>query len=235
LKHFYIKFRKSLNNKKQTILFLHGWGGDINSFFYFENELKNKYNLLNCDLFGFGYTKLYKKQLSVYDYANELFIFLKNNNINELNIICHSFGFRIAIILSTLYDIKISKLLVFGGAGLKPKFNIFVYLKIKFYKLKKKLFNSKPEVEDLNNNSNLYDTFVKVVNEHLDYLIKDIKSETLLVWGDNDKSVKLNDYKKLLKKINTSKGMILKGDHFVYLKNKIKCYNIINKFLINNH
>ena len=186
-------------------------------------------------MFGFGESKLYKKQLSIYDYANEIFIFLKKKNINELNIICHSFGFRIAIILSSLYDIKINRLIVFGGAGLKPKFNILTFYKIKLYKIKKKFKKCIPAVDDLNNNQKLYPTFVKVVNEYLDYLINDINSNTLLIWGNNDKYVKLYSYKKLLKCIRRREGIILNGDHFVYLKQKTKCYKLLNKFLNKVH
>lgn len=235
MKHFYINYRYYNNKKNQTILFLHGWGGNINSFFCFENQLKENFNILNFDLFGFGNSNLYKNQLSIYDYANEIFIFLKRNNISEVNIICHSFGFRIATILSSLYDIKINKLIVFGGAGLKPRFNILTFLKIKLYKIKKRFVKVTPIIDDLNNNLNLYSTFVKVINEFLDYLVEDIKSNTLLIWGDKDNFVKLTDYKKLLKYIKNSIGVILKGDHFVYLKQQLKCNKLIKKFLNNNH
>lgn len=235
MKYYYLNYKHKTTKNNETILFLHGWGGSKDSFFYLEKSLQNKFNIISIDFYGFGKSKLFKNQLSIYDYVNELYLFLKRKGINELEIICHSFGFRVAIILSSLYDIKINKILVFSGAGLKPKFNFITYLKIKLYKIRKKIFNTNYKIEDIGDKSYLYPTFVKVVNEHLDYLIKDIKSNVFLVWGKYDNVVKLHMYKKLLKQVNNCSGVILSGDHFAYLKNRNKCNSIANNFLNKNY
>ena len=45
---------KLIGEGKETVLFLHGWGANLNSFLFCENALKNNYKLLLVDFPGFG-------------------------------------------------------------------------------------------------------------------------------------------------------------------------------------
>ena len=70
-------------------------------------------------------------------------------------------------------------------------------------------------------------TFKNIVNEDLTKYLSNIKSETLILWGEKDLSTPLKDAKLLEKKINNSALIVLKNaSHFsylnyIYLTNKI--------------
>ena len=112
-------------------------------------------------------------------------MFFVSEGLNEINIIAHSFGGRIAMILSYCFNINVKKMVLTGSAGLKPRRSLKYYYKVLMYKIKKhifKNFHSKGS-NDYNNASGVVRiVFVKVVNQHLDYLLYNIKSKIFLVW-----------------------------------------------------
>ena len=232
----------SCENKK-IILFLHGWGCSKKSFEYFERFFFNDHLVLNVDLYGFGETKLPNDKFDIYEYAKNIYLFLNQFQFDSLDIICHSFGARIAIILATCFNIKIKNLIITGGAGLKPKFNVKVFIKKKIYKVVAKKLNNKLlkykffGSDDYKNSTNeLKRVMVRVVNQHLNFLVKLIKNEinVLLVWGRFDKATPLYMAKYFLRKIKNSKLKIINGDHFCFLSDMELFANIIKKFLYNN-
>ena len=223
------------NNKNTLLLFLHGWGCDMRSFKYFERSFCSNFSILTCDLYGFGKSELPTKDFDVYDYAKNLYMLVNNFKWDKIVIICHSFGFRLATILSSCFDLRIDKLIVTGGAGIKPRFNLKIKLKVLLYKMifKKniKIRNKLGSNDFKNSNSNLKNVLVKVVNQHLDYLVKKIFVNTLLIWGNVDKETPLYMAKKINKYITNSKLKIIKGGHFAYLENKIYFEKICDFFL----
>lgn len=70
----------------------------------------------------------------MYDYA-KLIIALLDKKIVNPYIIVHSFGGKIAILLTSLYNIKVKKLLLIDSAGIKPKMTICKWFRLKSYKL----------------------------------------------------------------------------------------------------
>ena len=125
------------NNSKSTVLFLHGWGLSGKSFDSVINRLNNV-SYIKLDLFGFGNTEEPKDYFDTYEYAYQIFLLLKKINVDNIVIVGHSFGGRIAIILSSIFDVKVNSIILTSTAGLN-RFNIISYLKIKLYKILKKL------------------------------------------------------------------------------------------------
>lgn len=74
--------------------------------------------------------------------------------------------------------------------------------------------------------------FVRVVNEDLTYLLKDIDCPTLLFWGENDDATPLSDAKKM-EKIIPDAGIVTVpgGGHYSYLDNFPMFSAVVNKFL----
>ena len=226
-----------IGSGKNLVVFLHGWGGSAQSFYKVASAMQNSTCYL-IDLYGFGKTPI-PRVMDIYDYATQLYLFFVALNIKNFTLVCHSFGGRIGIILSSMYDIKIKKLVLVDSAGLKYKFNLLTKLKIFTYKLSKiltklkllpksalKLFGSK----DLQNaKSHLKITFIKVVNEHLNYLVKYINVPTLIVWGTHDRATPPYMAKWLGKHITHSRVVYYKAGHFSYVHN----YQFI--ILLNNY
>ena len=98
---------KTIGKGKSFVLFLHGWGGSTNSFLHVARKLENTCKTVLIDFYGFGKTKFPKVSLDTYEYTTQLYLFLKSKNIEEVSIVAHSFGGRVALILSSIFVVII--------------------------------------------------------------------------------------------------------------------------------
>ena len=81
-------------------------------------------------------------------------------------------------------------------------------------------------------NDNMKKTFSNIVSEDLSYLLKNISSETLLIWGEKDCDTPLKDGIKMNNSIVDSGLIIIKnGTHFSYLDVPFYVNNIIIEFV----
>ena len=87
------------NNKEQTVVLLHGWGGNHLSLSPLLVSFQN-YNILTLDFFGFGQSDKPLQNFDIYSYSNAVAELLKKLNLNDIILVGHSFGGRISIILS---------------------------------------------------------------------------------------------------------------------------------------
>lgn len=231
----------NIKNDK-TVLFLHGWGGSIHSFLFCQNYIKQYTNTLNVDFYGFGKSDEPNKKYDTYLYALSIYELLKDKNIHKVCIVAHSFGGRVAILLSTIFDIEVESLVLVNSAGVKPKRSIFYYFKIYTYKavkwlVKHKLIKSKVlkhfGSSDYKHLSNIMkQSFVTIVNQDLTQYLKSIKAKTLIVWGDKDKITPMHMAKTLKHNIIDSTMIIYKNSgHFSYLENYHSFCHTIIKFL----
>lgn len=232
------EFLKGSNNK--TLVFLHGFMGNLNSFSFFCKTFNNfGYNTLNIDLTNYGFNNL-TSNFTIYDYAsvvNKLILKLK---INNPILIGHSFGGRLIIILSSMYNYK-NKLVFVSSAGIKPKFSFKTKFKILRYKFNKKLvklnLKNKKVLNKFGSNEykklskNMQQVFVNVVNENLKYLLKNITNETLILYGKKDKDTPPYMAKIMHRNIKNSKLLKLEGDHFAYLQNAQKFIQFVKDFI----
>ena len=204
-------------NSKQTdtILFLHGWGGNKFSFQQTINLVKSKFNILTITMPTINTTT---SIWNLFDYLTLIENLLQLHSILNPIVICHSFGFRIAMLLSK--KIKIKKIIVTGGAGPK-KDDIFRKIiknhnKIMLNHIKFKNFYKKIASRDyLSLSNNNRETFKNIVNLNLKFAIK-LNCPTLLFWGKKDKETPMW-IAKLLQQKNDLKLIKTKGDHFTYL------------------
>lgn len=225
------------NNQTDCILFLHGWGGNKNSFASTINLLKSKQNCLAVTLPTIKQTNLV---WSLFDYTNCVLNLLKSFGIKRIKIVCHSFGFRVATLLTFLTKqnklLQIKKIVVTGGAGAK-NFNIFKKInqntnicllkhnknKILFKKLVSTDYSSLCETNKK--------TFKNIVNFNTKNLLK-FDFPILLFWGKYDKETPVWIAKKI-KKINKKNStlIITKCNHFAYLKQNAYFNNLVVNFL----
>lgn len=235
---------KSIGKGKNVVLFLHGYGGSIQSFLPVAEKLQNDTRIILVDLYGFGDSKFPDFALDTYDYANQLYLKIKELNISHLSIVAHSFGGRIALILASMFDLDVDKLVLVSSAGLKPRRGLLYYYKIWKYKILKKLVKIKllkptylnkfgsSEYKQLDKIQKI--SYVKIVNQDLLYLLKYIKTQTLIVWGTKDKSTPLYMAKCLHKNLVNSGVFFYKnGSHFCYLENFVHFCAILRSFLCN--
>lgn len=218
------------NYHNTTILFLHGWGGNKNSFISSINLLKSKFNILTITI---PTTQDTQNIWDMDKFCNLVLSILICHNISNIIIVCHSFGFRICSLLNG--KVNILKLVITGGAGLK-KISIFkkitqnnTRILLNHHKFKN-LFNniaSKDYKVLSNKNKN---TFKNVVNFNIKNLIK-FNCPILLFWGNKDKETPLWIMKKIKQK-NTVKSIVVKGGHFAYLTENFLFNNKLLEFIL---
>lgn len=228
------------------IVFLHGWGADMNSFLWLKDVFLEEWSMLFVDFAGFGKTKEPDRPFFVRDYVLEVKELVDKFEVSEIVLIGHSFGGRVAIKYSFLFESfyeKLSLVLV-DSAGILPRRSLFYYLKVKKYKwLKAKAAQNENYIIRLKKYGSsdykqlsplMKQTFVNVVNEDLSCDAKFIKAKAIIVWGENDKETKPYMARRLNRLIKNSKLYFLKdAGHFSFLENKEEFVIILDTFLKN--
>ena len=190
-----------MDTSKDTLLFLHGWGGDENSFAPLLPYFRIKYNCL-------APTFSPPHPWTLEDYADFVEKFLDQHSIEHCHIIAHSFGARITALLVTRNPLRYGKLVLAGAAGLRMP-SLRTKLRLKLRKPSKDYLAMPPEGKQ---------TFKNIVNRDLSPEIANIQNKTLLIFGRNDKSTPVKMGRRWEKLMSDSKLVIYKNSgHFPYI------------------
>ena len=224
------------NNKKETIVLLHGWGQNIDMMKPLGNYLSDDYQILIVDLPGFGNSEEPKYPWSLLDYVKSIREIVLKEKIDKPIMMGHSFGGKLALLYASIYDV--SKLVVFASP---INHNHQVSLKSKVLKGIKKLpmMDKLGEKMKKHMGSTDYRQASPVMREilvnHLSTDIYDdlsnIKASTLIVWGEQDVTVSPNVAYEIDERINDSGVVILPGTHYAYLENLNRVVEILTRFL----
>ena len=189
-----------------TILILHGWGSCAKRWQKVKEILTEQgLKVIVPDLPGFGENPSPSQPWSVDDYMEWVKKF--SQGFSPFFLLGHSFGARIAIKFAVKYPEKISGLILCGAPAIKDKLNI-KHITIRalakfsskfsffpFYQFFRKIFYKYilRKTDYLKTQGIMKETFKKVIAEDsLPYLCQ-IKTKTLIIWGEKDDyvSVKL--------------------------------------------
>ncbi len=211
------------NTHAETILLLHGWGMDKNAFYQTINLLKNHFKIITITM---PTTSPTISEWTMFDYSQMVENILQVNYINDVTIICHSFGFRVAMLLNK--KIQINRIIVTGGAGIKKEKYYNFIKKINENNVKimlksgkfKNLFNKVASADYLTLSATNRKTFKNIVNLNLKFALK-FNCPMLLFWGHNDTATPIWIAKKIRKK-NNAKLIITESNHFAYLEQNAK-------------
>lgn len=224
------------NNKGDTIVLLHGWGQNIDMMKPLGNYLKDNYQILIIDLPGFGNSGIPTYAWNLLDYVKCVREIILNEHIANPIVMGHSFGGKIALLYASIYDVK--KLVVFASP---INHNHKVSLKSKALKSIKKL----PMMDKIGEHMKKYigstdyknaspimrEILVNHLNTDIYDELKNIKSPTLIIWGENDITVSPNVAYEIKDAITDSGVVILPGTHYAYLENLNRVVDILNSFM----
>lgn len=220
----------------EDVVLLHGWGQNIEMMAPLGNLLKDSYRITIIDLPGFGMSSEPDYAYSVYDYVDLLEELFKELKINNPSLIGHSFGGRLSIIYASRNSV--SKLVLFGSPCIRREtknYKQMILKKLKkikilapFENIAKKIMGS---TDYKNANGIMREVLVKTVNEDLTECAKKITCPTLLIWGDKDEAVPLDEAKELESLLKDGALIVLPGTHYCYLENLSQVENILNNFL----
>ncbi len=170
------------------------------------------------------------------------------NRNEKFFLLGHSFGGRIAIKFAAKYPEKLKGLILVSSAGIKHKRTPYVRAILDiariarqcrfapFYPFLRKIFYKyvlrRTDYINTEKMPNLKETFKNIIQEDLFPYLSQIKTRTLIIWGEKDKITPLSDAELMNKKIQNSKLEILKNTgHAPYLENPEILANKITKFI----
>lgn len=224
------------------LLLLHGWGADGRVFAALQNRYKERFDVISADFPPFGLSGTLNKDYTVTDYKNLVLSLLDYLEIEKTDIICHSFGGRVAAKLACGNPQRVNKIIFCASAGIikrkTPKFYINKILfsaakllvKLKFInKTRLKRFYS---ADYIALPDNMKKTFVNIINEDLTPDIKNIRQPAVLIWGDKDRETPLYMAKLFNRYIKGSRLYVLKGcGHYAFLDRQKPFLYICDNFL----
>ena len=217
----------------RTLVFLHGWGMSHECFEYFTDYFQDFYTCICVDFPPFGNSEEPKNPWTLDDYVVALCQILKNFKFENVSIIAHSFGGRVAIKLASCYPEKVKCLLLTGCAGMKPRRGLSYYFKVYGYKLFR--FKSAGSADYKVLSPVMKKTFSYIVNTFQEKQAKQIVCPTLLIFGKKDKQTKMYMAKRLNKLIKNSKLIVFDDcSHFCFLEQKEKFLDFAIDFLKEN-
>jgi len=234
---------------KDTLI-LPGWGTTIDTYIPLINSLSTYSTVYCLDMPGFGKSQEPSISWNLDNYVEFIIAFIKHHGIKELNLIGHSNGGRIIIKLMSHPNLnfKVNKITLIGSAGIVNKKPLSQRLRIKTYKILKKLVELKPlktifpnlvlklknrfgSADYRNASPVMRETLVKLINEDTRNLLPNIKAPTLLIWGEKDTATPISDGE-LMEKLIPDAGLVRIPDcsHYVFLEKAAYVNKIIYTF-----
>ena len=183
-------------------------------------------------MYGFGKTPHPACPLTIADYARGVRELLSDISAEDVVLVGHSFGGRVAMRIAAC-DPRVKGVVLIDSAGIIPRRGPFYYLKVWSYKTAKKLrFRKLPKgsADYAALTGAMKRTFVNVVNESSENDASAIAVPTLLLWGRSDRDTPLYMCKKLKKLIRDSESIVMAGGHFAYLAHTDTVCRIVRAF-----
>jgi len=224
-----------------VLLFLHGWGVDAATFTGLMQRLGSLRRCIALDLPGFGGSFTPDQAWTVPDYAKLVREFAEKMGITDCDVLAHSFGGRITLELlaedPTMQ--RFHKVLLTGGAGMKPRRSLRFYLRKYAAKTLKAPFALLPEPlrskglhwlrttsawKSLGSSDYqkldgaMRQTFVNTVNYYQEAMLAKIPHDILLLWGVDDTATPLYQAERMEKGLRSAALVKLeKAGHYAFL------------------
>lgn len=234
------------NDAGAPVVLMHGWGCDHTTVKSIAAILEPGMKIYSLDLPGHGKSQEPPEVWGIEQFTKAVEEFIKKEEIQSPVLIGHSFGGRIAILLSSRNDI--GKIVLVDAAGIKPKRSMKYYWKVYSFKIIKKLLiialgkgkrgsivekmRAKKGSADYRNSSPMMRAVMsKCVNEDLKHVMPHIKASTLLVWGENDTATPLSDAK-TMEKLIPDAGLVSFPEcgHYSFLDNPFGFRAVMKEF-----
>lgn len=227
-------FYKFVNGQSQMpILLLHGWGCDSGVFDGIIKLFPNKSFLL-VDFPPFGNSDKTIDDWNIFTYVGMLMSLCDYLCIDKCDVLGHSFGGRVAIILSAVKRSLVHSCILVDSAGMKPRRSLKLRYQILKYKIGKKLGKN---VENMGSSDylalpeNMRKTFVSIINTYLEDYAKIMSVKTLIIWGEKDDDTPLYMAKRLNRFIKNSRlEIIQQAGHFSFIDRPLEFYKLVNVF-----
>ena len=226
------------NKSKTDLIFLHGWGQNIEMMNPIAKPFIKEYNVLIIDLPGFGLSDEPNEPWDIYEYASMVNALAKKLKMDNPILIGHSFGGKIFLAYALKYKTK--KLILFASPYrkkiVKENYKTKLYKSMKkvpgLRKFEKYIKKHVGSTDYRNASDMMRKVLVKHVNLDLTSELNKIKCPTLLIWGTNDTAVSYNDALELEKIIPNCGLVTYEGcSHYAYLERLGQTINVLKTFI----
>ena len=254
-----VSYLENTSKHLPTLVLLHGFGENKDNWNKFVTTLNNKYHVIVPDLAGHGEsTSSLNLNYSLEEHAKRLKTFLSSKNIKKFHLMGNSMGGGVALMYTSMYSSDVKTLTLMNAIGVvktkskmmkyiertndNPFFNICTmdaYEKLLDYALQKR-----PNIPDFIKkelmlqkcaNAKIDKYMFKSLLQNIDNLREvsaGITRPTLIIWGDKDKILHVDNAKLFHKYIQNSKLVILKGiGHMPMLESANKSVKAFNDFV----
>lgn len=214
-------------------MFLHGWGGNMESFIGIAREFFKTNRVILVDFEHFSDSEV--RTLDYY--VEEVRRILILESVEDAYFICHSFGGRVGVRFAKKYPRNLRGLVLIDSAGLKPIRGIRYHFRVILHKFLKKLhLNGLKGSSDFRQLTKVQkQTFVNVVNDFTEKDLPYINKPTLILWGSKDRDTPIYMAFRYKRKIKQSTLKIFYGaGHFSYLDRIVETTSAIKTYIANN-
>lgn len=227
---------KAIMENQEVIIMIHGFGGNKDNWLRFSKEMTDDYRILAPDLPGHGDSVSdHSNSYTIENQAKWLNEFMEKLKISKAHIVGNSMGGAISLKLTHLYPEKVSTLTLLDSAGLLKNESEYVGLLKKginplvvgsteeFKELMSFVMEKKPYIPGM-----IYEVLAekKIARKAIDKkvfqdmitdinkmegLLSEIKSPTLIIWGQNDRVIHVDNAEAFHKKIDGSQKIIFEN------------------------
>lgn len=222
-----IKLNYTEKGQGKPLILLHGNG---ENYGYFANQIDyfaEKYRVIALDTRGHGESPRGNAPFTIRQFADDLYEFMNEKQIEKAHILGFSDGGNIALCFALKYPERVDRLILNGanldGRGVKAHIQLPIIIGYHFAKL----FSNKNE--EARKNSEMLGLMVndpKIKKEELHRL----KMKTLVIAGNKD-MIKTSHARLIAKNIRGCELVIMDGDHFIANKCPEKFNSTVAAFL----
>lgn len=242
---------------ERSVLLLHGWGCSAQMMESVRKALEGDMHVAAVDFPGHGKNGGAlppPEPWGVPEYMEMTAQLIRRLDMAPCDIVAHSFGARVAILLAATYPELVGRMVFTGGAGVKKPQSGKASARTKLYRglrsamnlaEKTHLFGDLPEkgrealVQRFGSadyralSPEMRKTFNKVIAQDLTGELARIKAPTLLYWGEEDTETPLWMARVMEEKIPDAGLVVEPGTgHFAFLERNDRFLRIVRSFLV---
>jgi pimeloyl-ACP methyl ester carboxylesterase len=233
----------------RALLLLHGWGVSSELFAPVLAGLEPGRRLIVPDLPGFGATPEPDAAWSVHEYAAWCLALLDRLGVQQCDLIGHSNGGRIGIVLAAEHPQRIGRMVLAGSAGITPRRTLGDAARVRTYKAlraversplvpgavrrtAKRRADRRGSADYRAVSGTMRGTLVRIVNEDLRAILPSLRMPVLLIWGDRDTETPVDDGRLMERLIPDAGLVVFEGaGHYAYLEQPDRFCRIVDVFL----
>lgn len=231
------------------MLLLHGWGVHSDLWDPILDGLERGRQLIVPDLPGFGATPAPDVPWSVHEYADWCFALLDRLGVETCDIVGHSNGGRIGIVMAAEHPERVGRMVLTASAGIRPRRTVRAAVRVRSYKALRAVERSSVVPATVRRSAGrradqrgsadyravsgtMRGTLVRIVNEDLRNLLPTLRMPVLLIWGDQDTETPIDDGR-LMERLIPDFGLVVfeGAGHFAYLEQPVRFCRIVDVFL----